>query len=63
MSHLPRPIYRTYRFHRLLAYMLSRMLAALLRINQAVSDMQKNHGGSRLAEDILIVLLLYLGFL
>lgn len=44
MPHLPRSLHRADRVHRLLAYLLSRVLAPLLGLDKAVPHLQAHHG-------------------
>ena len=43
VPHMHRLIYRANHINRLLAYILSRMLAKVLGCDQAVSDLQTDH--------------------
>lgn len=55
VSHMFGPIYRTYRLNRLLAYLLSGMLATLFGLDEDVPDMQANHGCCGFAASILMI--------
>ena len=50
------PIHRTNSVHWLLAHLLSRMLAALFRLNEALPNMQTYHGCSGSAKGVFMTL-------